>query len=114
MADAARKISPGDPEYAAVLAVWEHNMRAYTFDRVREDGGGAIYICPNYQTDPTPDFFVTTEAGPTVFDDNVPGDEPVTYGFIPDMLMYGGLRVMNGPRNKILIRRPLLPREPQP
>lgn len=73
-----------------------------------------VLICPAFRTLAEPDFFVVAEAGPTYFpDDETPGDDPVTTGFIPLMLTQGGVGFQYSGQKKnqkLLIRRPELPR----
>jgi len=113
--ESTRLIAPGTDEYAAVLADWLRNMSPYQFDRMRSDGGMEIIHCPNYLHATQPDFHVMAEAGPTLFPEDAPGDGPATFGFIPQMLTFGGLRFQKSGQSKLrklTIRGPLLPREP--
>jgi hypothetical protein len=72
-----------------------------------------ICICPNYDR-AEPDFFVNVEAGPTLFNEEAPGDDPITVGFIPLMLAYGGVSfsyVGQIKNRRLIVTVPYLPRE---
>jgi hypothetical protein len=86
----ARRILPGDPEYDIVFAGWVKNQRPSQFDAVGS-WGGHIYQVPD-TTLAQPVFIVAVEAGPTEFDDELPGG-PITLGFAYDMMTSGQVRI---------------------
>lgn len=107
----ARSIQPGDPEYEVVFADWVRNQRPSQFDAVGPWGGHIYQVHDTTVLQPV--FIVYAEAGPTEYDDELPGG-PTQYGFAFEMMRSGQLRIRTsrtrGHGAKLMVTKVSLPR----
>ncbi len=88
-ATAARTVRDGDAEYDELWKQWVRNGRSYQFDWTGATGG---YIAHVYNRElERPDIHIHAEAGPTVFDETLPGGQK-TLGWAVQVIRRGSIR----------------------